>query len=355
MTRKDQATRIAEFRKRKARLTDDRINLAHGAGGKSSALLVEDVFVRAFANDALNALEDAGRVALPDGQSLAMSTDSFVVQPLRFPGGSIGHLAVHGSINDVACLGARPTHLSVACIIEEGFLVAELREIVDDMAGAARDADVTIVAGDTKVVGKGAADGMYISTAAVGLIPSNRQIGAAYVQPGDAIILSGNLGDHGIAVLLARDELGIEADVRSDTAPIHHSIEALYTAGISPKWIRDPTRGGLGTVCNELAQSIDHTVVLEETALPVSSTVNAVCDLLGIDPIYVACEGRFVAVVRKEDAHAAVATLRANGNENACIIGHIGQDSSATVQLSTAFGGTRMVDMLVGDPLPRIC
>lgn len=350
-----QAIRIAEFRKKKSRLTDEYVTLAHGAGGKASATLVDDVFIRAFANETLSGLEDAGRIPLPSGETLAISTDSFVVQPLQFPGGSIGHLAVHGSINDVACLGANPTHLAAACIIEEGFSVMRLREIVADMATAAANAGVTIVTGDTKVVGRGAADGMFIATSAVGVIPQERCVGAKYVRPGDKILVSGNLGDHGVAVMLARGDLGVSADVVSDTAPIHHAIAALYAAGITPKWFRDPTRGGLGTVCNELAQASGLTVLLEETAIPVQQTVRAVCELLGIDPIYVASEGQFIAVVSPDQADQALATLHECGQENACIIGKIGEESTSMVQLATAFGGQRMVDMLVGDPLPRIC
>ncbi|MEO6317397.1 MAG: hydrogenase expression/formation protein HypE [Acidimicrobiales bacterium] len=348
--------RIEAFRRRRPKMTDEIVTLAHGAGGKSSAALIDAVFLEAFANDALAPLEDAARLDLPHGDRLAFSTDSFVVRPRFFPGGSIGHLAVHGTVNDVAMLGARPQWLSAAFVIEEGFPVAELRDIVADMAEAAGLAGVAIVAGDTKVVDRGAADGLYITTAGIGVLPEGRTLGAELVQPGDVVIVSGTIADHGMAVMLARGDLALEADIRSDTAPLGDLVEALFAAAPSTRWLRDPTRGGLGTVCNELAKATNLAVVLDEALLPIDPAVNAACDLLGIDPLYVANEGKLVAIVAAEEADAALAALRAEPvGAGAAVIGEINADPEGIVVLLTTFGGTRIVDMLVGDPLPRIC
>jgi hydrogenase expression/formation protein HypE len=348
--------RITAMRKRRPRLIDEVVTLAHGAGGKSSAALVDAVFLEAFRNPALEQLGDGAILTLPSGERLAFSTDSFVVSPIRFPGGSIGHLAVHGTVNDLAVCGAVPQWLSAAFVIEEGLPVATLREIVADMAGAAEAAGVTLVTGDTKVVPKGAADGLYITTAGVGVVPAGRSLSAASVRPGDKVLLSGTLADHGMAVMLARGDLGIEADIRSDTAPVSEMVEALLAAAPSTRWMRDPTRGGLGTVCNELAADAEVAVILDEETLPVTPLVQGACDLLGIDPIYVACEGKFVAVAPAAEADAALAALRAHPlGGDACIIGEIRAEPAAVVALRNAFGGTRIVDMLVGDPLPRIC
>ena len=348
--------RIESFRRRRPRFTDEIITLAHGAGGKASASLIDAVFADAFANDLLAPLADGACLALPSGERLIFSTDSFVVKPLRFPGGSIGHLAVHGTVNDVAVMGARPLALSAAFVLEEGFPVAELRQIVAEMAGAAAGAGVQIVTGDTKVVNRGAADGLYITTAGVGLIPPGRQLGADRVQAGDGIIISGTIADHGMAVMLARGDLAIEADLRSDTAPLAGLVEVLLDAAPGTRWLRDPTRGGLGTVCNELASATNLAVVLDEASLPIDPAVNGACDLLGIDPLYVANEGKFVAVVAAEEIDAALAALRAHPlGAAAARIGEVRADPPGIVVLLTSFGGTRIVDMLVGDPLPRIC
>jgi len=352
----DVLERIEAFRRRRPRLKDDIITLAHGAGGKASAALVDAVFVEAFANEALTPLGDAARLDLPSGDRLAFSTDSFVVQPLRFPGGSIGHLAVHGTVNDVAMMGARPQWLTAAFVIEEGFAVAELRDIVADMAEAARLAGVAIVSGDTKVVGRGAADGLFITTAGVGLLPPGRALGPELVRAGDIVIVSGTIADHGMAVMLARGDLTLEADISSDTAPLGAMVEALFAAAPSTRWMRDPTRGGLGTVCNELAKATDLAVVLDEALIPVDPAVAAACELLGIDPLYVANEGKLVAIVAPDEADAAVAALRAQPfGSGAAAVGEIHADPHGIVVLLTTFGGTRIVDMLVGDPLPRIC
>lgn len=348
--------RIDKFRKRRPRLLDTVVTLAHGAGGKSSAALTDAVFVEAFRNPELEQLGDAGVVTLPSGERMAFSTDSYVVQPLEFPGGSIGNLAVHGTVNDLAVSGAIPQWLSAAFVIEEGFDIGRLRQIVADMRDSAAAAGVTIITGDTKVVGKGAADGMYISTAGMGVIPPGRSLSPDRVRPGDRVIVSGTIGEHGMAVMLARGELAIEADIDSDTAPVNGLIEAMLAAAPSTRWMRDATRGGVGTVCNELAQIAGLAVVIDEETLPIQPQVLGACDMLGIDPLYVANEGKFVAVVAPDEAAAAVTALRAHpSGADATVIGEVMAEPQGIVALRTAFGGSRIVDMLVGDPLPRIC
>jgi hydrogenase expression/formation protein HypE len=357
MSREDRVLeKIQSFRKRRPRLIDDVVTLAHGAGGKSSAALVDAVFLEAFRNPELEQLGDGAVLTLPSGERLAFSTDSFVVSPRRFPGGSIGQLAVHGTVNDLAVSGAKPQWLSAAFVIAEGFAIAELRQIVADMAEAARAAGVQLVTGDTKVVPKGAADGLYITTAGVGIVPPGRRLSADRVRAGDRIVLSGTIGDHGMSVMMARGDLDIEAEIESDTAPVHELVEILLAAAPSTSWMRDPTRGGLGTVCNELAQDTNLAVILDEQSLPVAPMVQGACDMLGIDPLYVANEGKFIAVVAPEEADAAVAALRGHAlGVAATVIGEIIAEPEGVVALRTAFGGTRIVDMLVGDPLPRIC
>jgi hydrogenase expression/formation protein HypE len=348
--------RIEAFRRRRPRLLDEVVTLAHGAGGKASAALLDAVFLPAFADDTAAAQTDAAVVTLPSGERLAFSTDSYVVKPLRFPGGSVGHLAVHGTVNDLAMMGARPLALSAAFVLEEGFSIGALREIVADMAEAAAAAGVSIVTGDTKVVDRGAADGLYISTAGVGLIPLDRVLSADQVREGDVVLSSGTLGDHGTAVMLARGDLALEADIASDTAPLHDLVECLLAAAPSTRWLRDSTRGGVGTVCNELARDANLTVVLEEPALPVRPAVGAACELLGIDPLYVANEGKLVAVVAPDEAEGALTAMRAHPRgRDAVPIGEIRSEPPGIVVLRTTLGGTRIVDMLVGDPLPRIC
>ena len=348
--------RIETFRKRRPRLRDSVVTLAHGAGGKSSAALVDAVFLEAFRNPLLESLGDGAIVTLPGGERIAMSTDSFVVQPLRFPGGSIGHLAVHGTVNDLAMAGAVPSWITAAFVLEEGFPIDELREIVADMAAAAAAAGVQIVTGDTKVVPRGAADGMFITTAGAGVIPADRVLSPDRVRPGDKVLVSGSIGEHGMAVMLARGDLAIEADIISDTTAVSTLVEHLLEAAPSTRWMRDPTRGGVGTVCNELAQICGLAVVLEEQRLPVRPEVAGACEMLGIDPLYVANEGKFLAIVDPAEADEALAALRSQpAGQDAAEIGHIAEEPAATVVVRTGFGGTRIVDMLVGDPLPRIC
>jgi len=348
--------RIEAFRRRKPRLLDDVVTLAHGAGGKASAALLEAVFLPAFADDPLAAQTDAAVVALPSGERLAFSTDSYVVHPLTFPGASVGHLAVHGTINDLAMMGARPLALSAAFVLEEGLPIETLRAIVADMADAAATAGVAIVTGDTKVVDRGAADGMFISTSGVGLVPTGRELSAGRVVPGDVVLASGTIADHGVAVMLARGDLALDADIVSDTAPLHGLMECLLAAAPATRWLRDATRGGVGTVCNELARASDLTVVLDESSLPVRPPVAAACELLGIDPLYVANEGKLIAVVPRDEASVALTALRGHPlGRDAVQIGEIRKEPPGIVVLVTPIGGTRIVDMLVGDPLPRIC
>lgn len=348
--------RIESFRRRRPRLLDDHVTLAHGAGGKASAALLDAVFVQAFRNPALESLGDGAVLTLPGGQRLAMSTDSFVVQPRRFPGGSVGALAVHGTCNDLAMTGAVPAWISAAFVLEEGFPIAELKEIVADMATAAANSGVQIVTGDTKVVPTGAADGLFVTTTGAGVIPSGRTLSADSVRVGDKLLLSGTMGDHGMAVMLARGDLAIDADIRSDTASLGPLVELLMAAAPSTRWMRDATRGGVGTVCNELAQACGFGVLLDERRLPVQPTVTGACELLGIDPLYVANEGKFVAVVAAQEAEPGLQALRSHPlGAEAAEVGEIVAEPAETVVLRTGFGGTRIVDMLVGDPLPRIC
>ena len=348
--------RIEAFRRRRPRFRDDFVTLAHGAGGKASAALIDAVFLDAFAGLERPPLTDAALIATTRAETLAFTTDSFVVKPLRFPGGSIGHLAVHGTVNDLAVMGAVPRWLSAAFVIEEGFAVNELRQVVADMAEAAAASGVTIVTGDTKVVGRGAADGLYVTTAGIGIVPPGRRLGADLVQRGDRLLISGTIADHGMAVMLARGDLALEADLKSDTAPVTELVEALFAAAPSTRWLRDPTRGGVGTVCNELAHDSGLAVVLDEASLPIKAEVAGACDLLGIDPLYVANEGKLLAVVAAKEADAALAALRGHRlGAGAVLIGDIRDQPEGIVVLRTSFGGTRIVDMLVGDPLPRIC
>lgn len=349
------AERIEVVRRRRPRLTGDAVTLAHGAGGKASAALTDAIFLEAFRNPHLTPLGDGAVVDVPAGR-IAMSTDTFVVRPWRFPGGSIGTLAVHGTVNDLACTGAVPRWLTVGFVIEEGFAFDDLREVVADMAKAAEQAGVAIVAGDTKVVDTGAADGCYINTTGVGVVPAGRNPGPGLVRAGDKVLVSGTLADHGMAVMLARGDLHLQADIRSDTASLSGLLDDVWAAAPDLRWIRDATRGGVGTVLNELARDTDLGVVLAERALPVRPTTMGACDLLGIDPLYVANEGKVVLVVPPEQGRAALDALQSHElGRDAAVIGEVREEPAATVLLQTSFGGTRIVDMLVGDPLPRIC
>jgi hydrogenase expression/formation protein HypE len=342
-------------RSRRPKLRDAVITLAHGSGGKATQALVEGLFLQELGNPLLDRLGDSAIVAL-NGSRLAFTTDSYVVKPIFFPGGSIGGLAVNGTVNDLAVSGARPLVLSAAFVVEEGFAVPELRRVAADMAAAAAAAGVTVATGDTKVVERGKGDGVYVNTAGVGIVPDGVNLDATLVREGDRVLVSGTLGDHGMAVMIARGELELEVDLASDTAPVHELAGALLELGPSVRWLRDPTRGGLATALNELAEQAGVAVALDESALPLRPAVVGACEILGIDPLYVANEGKLVAIVAREAAESALERLRRQtlGSE-AAIIGEIRAEPSGLVLLETSFGGSRIVDMLVGDPLPRIC
>ena len=348
--------RIERARRRKAKVKEERITLAHGAGGKATHTLIEAIFLDAFRNPLLEPLED-GAVLAVEGGRIAMTTDSFVVSPLFFPGGDIGDLAVNGTVNDLAVSGARPLWLSAGFVLEEGFPVADLERIVASMAAAARAAGVQIVTGDTKVVQRGKGDGCYVTTTGVGVLDRPGTLGIATARPGDAVLVSGPIGDHGATIMLARGELDIESDLCSDTAPLNQLVERLLdAAGEAVRGLRDATRGGVATILNEVATAAGVAVVVDEEAVPVRNDVRGACELLGIDPLYVACEGRLVAIVDGDAAETALEAMRSHPlGERAALIGRVKEDPPGLVLLKTTFGGTRIVDLLVGDPLPRIC
>lgn len=348
--------RIDKARRRKAKVREDRITLAHGAGGKATHTLIDAVFLDAFDNPTLQRMEDGATVAAGPAQ-LAFTTDSFVVSPLFFPGGDIGDLAVNGTVNDLVMCGARPLWLSAGFILEEGFGVADLQRVAASMRRAADLAGVQIVTGDTKVVERGKGDGCYINTSGVGLLDRGLSLSAASAKPGDVVIVSGPIGEHGVTIMLARGDLGIDSDLVSDTASLHEVSAALLDAiGDGVRCLRDATRGGVATILNEVASASTVAVVVDESAVPVRAEVTGACELLGIDPLYVACEGRFVAVVDGARAGDALAALRAHPlGAEAAIVGRVQDDPPGLVMIKTTFGGTRIVDLLVGDPLPRIC
>ena len=360
MTRQVSETEVGErieaMRRRPQRFRDERITMAHGAGGKASRALVEGLIVPLLTNPALEQLSDAGLVTVA-GARLALTTDAYVVRPIRFPGGSIGELAVNGTVNDLAVSGARPVALSAALVLEEGLAADVLEAEVSAMATAARAADVHIIAGDTKVVERGKCDSMYVVTTGIGVIDEGVALSAGLVRPGDKVLVSGTVGDHGIAILLARGDLDIEADVRSDTQPLWSLAAALLAAcGSGLHCMRDATRGGVATVLNEIALAAEVGVVLEESRVPVRPEVTGAGEILGIDPLYVANEGKLVAFVAAEHADAALEALRAlPAGEDAAIIGEVRDEPPGRVLGRTTFGGHRLIDMLVGDPLPRIC
>jgi hydrogenase expression/formation protein HypE len=334
----------------------DRIVLGHGSGGKLSHDLIAKSFLPPFDNPALRASDDAGLVNLNSCTRLAISTDSHVVWPLFFPGGDIGRLAVCGTVNDVAMMGATPRYLTAGFILEEGLELDTLRRVIDSMHDAAAEAGVQIVAGDTKVVQKGKADGLYINTAGVGLLPVGVEIGGALAKPGDVVILSGPMGDHGIAVLGARGELGFESDIKSDVAPLNHLIEAMLAAGDEIHVLRDPTRGGVATSLNEIAKQSQVGIVLTESSLPVRPAVSAACEMLGFDPLYVANEGKLIAIVGREDADRVLKAMRQTRyGEEAVIVGEVQAEPKGRVLMKTAIGSNRIVDVLMGEMLPRIC
>ena len=336
------------------------VDMTHGAGGRATAQLVAELFQKHLTNPALAQGNDGAVLDMPEalarGGRLVVSTDGHVVSPLFFPGGDIGCLAVHGTINDVAMMGARPLHLTAAFILEEGFPLAELDRIVASMGEAARAAGVPIVTGDTKVVEKGKGDGVFIATTGIGAAPVGVNVSGDRARPGDAIILSGSIGDHGIAILSKRANLEFETEIRSDTAALHTLVESMIEAVPDIHCLRDPTRGGLATTLNEIASQSRAGMRLDEAAIPVKADVHAACELLGLDPLYIANEGKLVTVCAPGDAPRLLDVMRAHplGRE-AAIIGEVVADSNAFVQMRTRLGGSRVVDWLAGEQLPRIC
>ncbi|MFQ6015258.1 MAG: hydrogenase expression/formation protein HypE [Anaerolineae bacterium] len=355
----------------------DTILLAHGSGGRLSHELIEKLFLPPFINPALSRLDDAAVLPLADSrwqmadgqrqatdgyqlpishQRLAFTTDSHVVKPLFFPGGDIGKLAVCGTVNDLAMSGATPLYLSAAFVIEEGLDTGTLRRVVESMRNSAVEAGVEIVSGDTKVVEQGGADGLFISTAGVGLVPPDVDISGSNAQVGDLVIISGPIGDHGIAVLSEREGLEFETELESDIAPLNHLVAAMLQASWNIHALRDPTRGGLATTLNEIAAKSKVCLKIEEGKIPVRASVRAACEMLGYDPLYVANEGKLVAVVKGDDAETILEAMhRTRYGEEATIIGEVVAEPAGRVLMRTEIGGTRLVDMLVGEMLPRIC
>jgi len=346
--------------RRSGRLKAKTVTLAHGGGGRAMRDLIDDVFVAAFDNPAMGEMEDQARLdvaaLVAGGGRLAFTTDSFVVDPIVFPGGDIGKLAVWGTVNDLAVGGARPLWLSAAFIIEEGFDVERLREIAGSMRQAADAAGVAIVTGDTKVVGRGCADKLFITTSGIGVIPPGLDLSARAIRPGDRVLVNGRLGDHGAAILAARGEVELETDIESDCQPLHALVAALLTAAPLTRALRDATRGGIAAVLNEMAMAAGVGIMLEEMALPLRRDVQGFCEILGLDPLYLANEGVLVAFVPAEQADAALHTMQDHpSGAAAAIIGVVTAERPGTVAMNTAFGGTRIVDMLIGEQLPRIC
>ena len=332
----------------------DRILLAHGSGGTMMRELIEECIVPDFDDDALKRLDDAASLPFP-GSRVAFSTDTYVVNPIFFPGGDIGRLAVCGTVNDVATSGAKPLYLSVGFVLEEGFLVEDLRKVLLSMKEASREAGVHIVTGDTKVVEKGHGDGIFINTAGVGVLPEGMDLSGSYCKPGDVVLVSGTLGDHGIAIISTREGLSFETSIETDAAPLNHLIENVLAAAPDTRCFRDPTRGGLSSTLNELASASGVQITVREVDCPVKPQVRGASEMLGYDVFQVANEGKMVAVVPPEQAEAALAAMKASPyGEDAAIIGEV-TEGNGKVYVATAFGATRIMDMLVGEQLPRIC
>ena len=339
---------------------NERIVLGHGSGGKMSYDLISKVFLSSFDNSILRIGDDAGAIIIPDqgidGSRLAISTDSHVVTPLFFPGGDIGRLAICGTVNDVAMLGAKPLYLTAGFVLEEGLEVEVLRSIVASMCSAAQEADIHIIAGDTKVVQNGKADGLYINTTGIGIIPKRINISGARAKPGDTVIISGTIGDHGIAVLAARGELKFDTDITSDVAPLNGLVASMIEATESIHVLRDPTRGGLATSLNEIAIQSQVGIMIHENAIPIKPAVSAACEMLGFDPLYIANEGKLIAIVDKDDADQLLVVMKSHPlGAGAVIIGSVVEKPCGHVMLKTTYGTTRMVDMMSGEMLPRIC
>lgn len=331
------------------------VDMSHGSGGRAMAQLITELFHHHLDNELLRQGNDQALFSPPPGR-LVMSTDGHVISPLFFPGGDIGCLAVHGTVNDVAMAGARPLHLAAGFILEEGLPLADLARIVESMALAAVEAGVSVVTGDTKVVERGKADGVFITTTGIGLVPEGVDISGDRAEPGDAILLSGSLGDHGVAIMSKRENLGFETEIRSDTASLHDLVADMVDAVSDIHCLRDPTRGGLATTLNELARQSDVGMHIREREIPVREAVSAACELLGLDPLYVANEGKLIAICPKAQAHHLLEAMRRNPNgRDAAIIGEVVEDPHQFVQMETTFGGRRVVDWLTGEQLPRIC
>jgi hydrogenase expression/formation protein HypE len=343
-------------------LRHGRVDMNHGAGGRAAMQLVDELFGRALDNPFLRQGDDGAVLPAPpelaDGGRLVMACDGHVVAPLFFPGGDLGSLAVHGTVNDLAMMGARPLYLTASFILEEGFPLAELKRLAESMGAAARDAGVAVVAGDTKVVEKGHGDGCFVATSGVGVLARGVAVGGARARPGDALLLSGPIGAHGVAVLAARHALAFESELRSDSAPLHGLVAAMLAAAPpgTLHMLRDPTRGGLGTTLNEVARQSGVGMRIDEAAIPVPPAVEAACELLGLDPLYLANEGCLVAAVAPEAADAVLAAMRAHPRGAGAVrFGTVVADEQRFVQMATRFGGQRIVDWLSGEPLPRIC
>ncbi|MGV8897903.1 MAG: hydrogenase expression/formation protein HypE [Burkholderiaceae bacterium] len=331
------------------------IDMGHGAGGRASAQLIEELFLAAFDNEWLRQGNDQASFAMSAGR-MVMATDAHVVSPLFFPGGDIGCLSVHGTINDVAMSGAQPLYLSASFIIEEGFALSELKRIVDSMAQAAREAGVPIITGDTKVVERGKGDGVFITTTGIGMVPPGIVIDGAGARAGNVILVSGTIGDHGVAIMSKRESLDFETEILSDTAALHGLVAHMLAAVPGVRVLRDPTRGGLATTLNEIAKQSGVGMELEEAAIPVSPQVDAACEFLGLDPLYVANEGKLVAICAAQDAEQLLAAMRSHPlGAQAARIGTVTDDPHGFVQMRTRFGGRRVVDWLSGEQLPRIC
>jgi hydrogenase expression/formation protein HypE len=332
-----------------------RVDMTHGGGGRAMAQLIEELFTRAFDNEWLAQSNDNAVVGVPAGR-IVIATDSHVVSPLFFPGGDIGCLAVHGTVNDVAMAGARPLYLAASFILEEGFALADLKRIVESMAAASREAGVPIVTGDTKVVEQGHGDGVFITTTGVGVVPPGVEISGDRARPGDAVLVSGTIGDHGVAIMSLRENLTFETTIESDTAALHGLVATMIDVVPAIHCLRDPTRGGLATTLNEFARQSGAGIVIREAAIPVQPQVNAACEFLGLDPLYVANEGKLVAICAPGDAERLLAVMHAHPlGRDAAVIGEVIEDVHHFVQMDTAFGGRRIFDWLTGEQLPRIC
>ncbi|MGB9436410.1 MAG: hydrogenase expression/formation protein HypE [Desulfobacterales bacterium] len=336
-------------------MKSDKILLDHGSGGKISHRLTTEMLLPVFDNPILAELND-GAIFELNGNRMAFSTDSYTVDPIFFPGGNIGELAINGTVNDIAMCGATPLYLSVGLIIEEGFARADLEKIINDMGTAAKKADVTVVTGDTKVVPKGAADRIFINTSGIGLIPPSVNVASLNAKVGDRIILSGTIADHGIAILTSREGLSFKSNLTSDTAPLNHMVKQMFAASNNIHVLRDPTRGGVGTALNEIAEKSQVGIKIYETKIPLKKEVVAACELLGFDPLYLANEGKLLSFVAPEDAAAVLAAIRMNPyGKDAAVIGEVIADHSGKVFMETRIGGGRLLDMLAGEQLPRIC